>query len=133
MNNACRNYCMCRLLQLHVTNFEICIKIKLVLAQQNRVFYNSSKPLVGACTYVSICPHNQPIYAILKLRCAKLEIAKLQTNFEVVWPSLCNFGIEQPSLCNFEIVLLKLEMAKLGSPFSRVDVYSNIKRVYIFP
>ena len=48
----------------------------------------------------------------------KLEIAKLQTNFEVVWPSLCNFQIEQPSLHNFEIVLRKLEMVKLGSPFS---------------
>ena len=67
----------------------------------------------------------------------KLEIAKLQTNFEIAQPSLCNFEIVQPSLHNFEtaqpslhdfeIASCKLEIAKLRSAISKVDVYSNIK------
>ena len=45
----------------------------------------------------------------------KLEIVKLQTNFEIAQPSLLHFEIAQPSLHNFEIALHKLEIAKLHS------------------
>ena len=55
----------------------------------------------------------------------KLEIAKLETNFEIAWPtSLCNLEIAQPSSRDFEIALRKLEIAKLRSVISRVNVYS---------
>ena len=47
----------------------------------------------------------------------KLEIAKLQTNFEIA----------QPSLRNFEIALHELEIAKLSCAISKVDVYNNTK------
>ena len=50
-----------------------------------------------------------------KIALRKLEIAKLQTNFEIAQPSLCNFEIARPSLHNFEIALRKLEIAKLHS------------------
>ena len=73
----------------------------------------------------------------------KLEIAKLQTMFEIAQPSVRNleipqpsvlkFKIAQPSLRDFEIVLRKLETAKLSSAISKVDVYSNIKRIYTIP
>ena len=63
-----------------------------------------------------------------KIALCKLEIVKMQTNFEIVSLSLCNFEIARPSLCDFEIVLHKLEIAKLRSAILRVDVYGNIKR-----
>ena len=53
----------------------------------------------------------------------KLEIVKLQANFEIA----------QPSLRNFEIVLHELEKVKLCSAISKVDVHNNIKRICIFP
>ena len=53
----------------------------------------------------------------------KLEIVKLQTNFEIV----------QPTLHNFEIALRKLQIALLSSAISKVDVYSNIKQTCTFP
>ena len=67
-----------------------------------------------------------------KIALHKLEIAKLQTNFDIVQPSLRNFEIVHPSLRNFEIALHKLEIAKLRSTLSKVDVYSNIKRTCTF-
>ena len=59
--------------------------------------------------------------------------AKLQTNFEIVQPSLRYFQIAQPSLRDFEIALRKLEIAKLRDAVSNVDVYSNIKKTCTFP
>ena len=53
----------------------------------------------------------------------KLEIPKLRANFEIV----------QPSLRDFEIELRKVEIANLRSVFSKVDVYSNVKRTGTFP
>ena len=53
----------------------------------------------------------------------KLKIAKLQTNFQIV----------QPSLRDFEIALRKLEIVKLRNAISKVNVYSNIKRTCTFP
>ena len=61
-----------------------------------------------------------------------LEIANLQTDFEIVQPSLRNFEIAQPSLHDFEIALRILEIAKLCSAISEVDVYDNIKQTCSF-
>ena len=46
----------------------------------------------------------------------KLEIVKLQANFEIA----------QPSLRDFEIAVHKLETVKLRSAVSEVNVYRNV-------
>ena len=83
----------------------------------------------GKCTQFRI--------TLRKLEIAKLltnfEIAKLLTNFEIAWPTLCNFDIAQLSLCDFEMLLCKLEIAKLSNIISRVDVYSNKSGSVPFP
>ena len=60
-------------------------------------------------------------------------------NFEIVLLKLeiakllTNFKMAQPSLRDFKIALRKLEIAKLHNAISKVDVYSNIKRTCTFP
>ena len=57
---------------------------------------------------------------------AQIRNCEIANQFQNCVAKFMQFQIEQPSLRDFKIALRKLEIAKLHSAVSKVDVYSNI-------